>query len=564
MSLLRRLTEQAQQVKDAEAAQERARADRKDRFNQVTIPALQGLAAFLTEITDQIKVVRPPLQQSFDLPGYGVFTSLNLYDFAVKLDTRYSEVHLELTWKSRIDTERAPRLVLNSFDRIRSLAETFKRLHFGGFKDERRGPGGHVIACTLQVTGFVHSRMHVVASLEEEQARFTFENIDQLVQTRQSIPVELLSDEVCERLGEFLLRENDIFIRETWVRGLKRPAQPLRPPKTDERAVVALNEAAPLASSGPEPAKLNIESGFSRASAQKQDRDLDLMAELSEAARLAEAVVQQTLASASLDEYSTERQLGAAPGKSQVLSSAAGLAEQHRAAPPRVTAPAPTPTAAPAAPTPPVAAAPAAPLAPTPAAAPVRTATVPAPVPVSPAATATTPAQPAPAPTARRSDPVSPVLPPAPAAPAARAQSAPQPHPAARVLPTSTTPAAPAAVQPGSPAAAQPAAPAASAAARPAVPAAPVPVAQNAVVPAAAPVATRPVPPAPVAARPAPAPTPPAPIPPVPPVVEPVPETPPAATAPGAAVPSGEGKPAVARGFMDRFEKMRSELERKS
>jgi hypothetical protein len=508
MSLLRRLNEQAQQVKDAEAAQERARSDRKDRFAQITVPAMQALGVFLTEITEQLKVVRPPVQQSFELPGYGSFPTQCLFDFAVRVEPRYSEIVVELSWKSRVDTERAPRLVLNSFDRIRNLSELFKRLHLGGFKDEKRGPGGHVIACTLQASGFVNSKMTVVASLEDEVARFTFDNVDQLLITRQSVPITLFSDEMCERLGEFLLRENDMFIRDQWVRSLTPPAKPFRPALMDERAVAPLNAAPPITGpqSGVTPS-LNIESGFSRAAAQRQDRDTDLMAELSEAARMAEEVVKRNIETGSMNSFSSERELG------NVLSSAAGLADSHRQAQaiPSHSLSAPAP-------------APAKPAAPSAAERPVPAAAV-------PAAQLTPVAKAAPAgPLASAASPSPPAV--------ARPLQMPVATPRGVGVPASSS----AVVQPSTPAAppaASPrpmAAPAAAPSVRP-----PVPVA-SAVLPAATPSiplvprANPAVPAAPAAAAPAPQPGP---------------------------AEDSPGKPEVARSFMDRFQKMRSELERK-
>jgi hypothetical protein len=505
MSLLRRLTEQAQQVKDAEAAQERARADHKDRFTQVTVPAMQALGAFLTELTDQLKVVRPPVQQNFDLPGYGVFPTQCLFDFAVRVDPRYSEIQLELTWKSRIDTERAPKLVLNSFDRIRNLSELFKRMHLGGFKDEKRGPGGHIIACTLQATGFVSSRMLVVATLEDEVARFTFENIDQLLVTRQSIPLSVFSDEVCERLGEFLLRDNDIFIRDQWVRGLSPPANPFRPSNMDERAVAPLNSAPPITTNqSGGPAALKIESGFSRASAQNQERDNELLAELSEASRMAEEVVKRNIDTTAFHEYSSERSSGS------VLSSAAGLADMYRQAD--------------AIPSHSIASA--APAVATPRSSPVQPAPV---VAATPAATPTPPPTPAPE-AAAKSTPTAPLT---------------------RAAPTSSgaVVAAPAAAKPPA------TAPLVAPSAKP-----PLPVQVSAPTPRATPVPAAAPPSTPSAApraslqstaTPAPA----------TPKVEVTPAVKPAAGPVEDA--ESQAQPAVARSFMDRFQKMRSELERK-
>lgn len=533
MSLLRRLGEQAQQVKDAEAAQERSRQQRKDRYQDLVVPAMQALSVFLSQLTEQLKVVRPTVVQTFELPGYGRFNTISLLDYTVRCEPRYSDFQIEVAWKSRVDTEKAPKLQLSSFDRIRNISELFKRFHLGGFKDERKGPTGHVIACTVQATGFISSKLNIQGSLDDDHVRFVFDNVDQLLPTRQAIAFELLSDEVCDRLGEFLLRENDTFIRESWMRGLKAPVVPLRPVGYDTPAVKPLN-AGPDDGKVPLPSAVITAPAFLGAQMQKSDRDHALMAELSEAARLAEAAVLQNMGSADIAHFGSERELGrvqftpesdADGGRTEPAGASGGrppgaISVSSGSPTPGPVAPmvapasaAPTPalqrTPAVATPTPPAAAAPR--VAPTPAIAPTPAVTR---TPVTP-----TPAA-APTPTVR---------------------------PTPTVAPTPSLPRVPA-----------PTASVATTAGSPALPARP-PVSAS---PALAPVASPALTPSPAVAKPSFmdrfAPPPAALVPPVAVAASDGMPAPPATT-PETPTP---GQPAAARGFMDRFKKMRADLER--
>lgn len=515
MSLLRRLGEQAQQVKDAEAAQERSRQQRKDRYNDLVVPGLQAISVFLSQLTEQLKVVRPTVVQHFEMPGYGRFPTVSLLDYTVRSEPRYSDFIIEVAWKSRVDTEKAPRLALNSFDRIRNIADLFKRFHLGGFKDERKGPTGHVIACTVQASGFISSKLVIQGSLEDDLVRFTFDNVDQLLPTRQAIPMELLSDEVCDRLGEFLLRENDTFIRDSWVRGLKAPVVPLKPVGYDAPAVKPLN-AGPDDGKAPLPSAVITAPAFLGASMQRADRDHALMAELSEAAKLAEAAVLQTLGSAEIAQFGSERVLAPVSLAAETTPPVAAPVVRADAITPPITPPAAivpsTPTQAPALRPPTVAQANAVPAA------------TPAPVVSRP-----------------------PAAPPAPVV--ATPPQVPMVTPAARPAPAMTEAApspAPPVATPRSVVAPPPAAP-------------PVAAPRPLVVP---PSAAPPV----VTPRPAVAPPVSAPVPSARTVASVTPSGPPPASPPPVASetanPPPAAQPAAARGFMDRFKKMRADLER--
>lgn len=531
MSLLRRLGEQAQQVKEAEAAQERSRQQRKDRYQDLVVPAMQALSVFLSQLTEQLKVVRPTVVHSYELPGYGRFNTVSLLDYTVRSEPRYSDFLIEVAWKSRVDTEKAPRLQLNSFDRIRNISELFKRFHLGGFKDERKGPTGHVIACTVQASGFISSKLSIQGSLEDEHVRFVFDNVDQLLPTRQAIAFELLSDEVCDRLGEFVLRENDTFIRESWMRGLKAPVVPLKPVGYDTPAVKPLN-AGPDEGKVPLPSAVITAPAFLGAQMQKSERDHALMAELSEAARLAEAAVLQTMGSAESSHFGSERVLGRVsltpdpeteagssdqPGAAGVRPALATLPVASAATSPaaeRFLAVSPAATA----PTPSLLTTPAMPISAPPIAADTRAAPTPAIAPSPPIARA-------------------PVVATSPAAPPTLAVGSPPAVASTPSLPrvpapvTATPPMVPARPAVSTPPALGPVSTPASAAAQPSF--------MDRFAP---PPASFPSPAAPAARDAAPAPS---------------------GTAPPAAPePTATAQPAAARGFMDRFKKMRADLER--
>lgn len=291
MSLLRRLEEQAQQLRATEASQKQSVEDRRLRYQQTVVPAMQALGVYLLDLSNTLKVVRPALVHNFELPGYGKFDAVPQFDYTHRADVRINDFEIEFGWRSRVDSKTAPKLELSNVDPIRIITELFKRHHLGGIKEERRSVSGHIMQASIQATGLITSSLNVKANADDEQIRFVFDNVDRLGPSRQALASNLLSEEVFERLGEFLLRENDLFIREQWVRSLvpvtTNWAAPVAEDPIKRPEVEMLVEAPPPPP--PKPAQEQIEA---------RDRELQLMAEFSQAALMADAAVERLVTNA--------------------------------------------------------------------------------------------------------------------------------------------------------------------------------------------------------------------------------------------------------------------------
>jgi hypothetical protein len=295
MSFLKRLSEQAQQIKGEEAKLAQDVEVRKERYARITLPTMQALKDYFNELANLLKVTKPEVRATYNLPGYGDFQTILHPELTVKDDQRFSEFQLQVLWKSRIDTEKAPKLQLNSVERIRTLGETLKMYHLSGMKEEARGAAGHLSQASLQISGFIHGRMVVHAKLDDDCLRFQFDNVDRLQSTRQSIAAENAGDEVFDRLAEFILRENDLFLRDNWVRGLK--TAPLR--TTSVERAKSINESqAIMQNTKVEFNSVDIGSGFNNATGLDEHNRKDdvLLNELRDAARLAEAAIAASIA----------------------------------------------------------------------------------------------------------------------------------------------------------------------------------------------------------------------------------------------------------------------------
>jgi hypothetical protein len=306
MSLLQRLSERAQALKSDQSDEAISKEARKARFQNETIPAMRELERFLRTLNQQLKEVKPVVRQRFEISGYGSFEANPSFDWIfVPGESRINEFTLELRWKSRVDVEKSTKLVLSSVDRIRSVSETFKRLHLSGVREDKRGPTGLITNATVQAAGFVNAKINIRAHIDDDAVQFIFENVDQLAQVKRQIGVGFIGTEVSNRLGEFILRENDLFVREAWVRGLK--------PEVREVVAVSAPVTAPVKTIvEPEIIEVKAPSAAAAAAAileSAEERELDFLAELKFAARYADSAVKKNLSIEGDSGFGQERDL---------------------------------------------------------------------------------------------------------------------------------------------------------------------------------------------------------------------------------------------------------------
>ena len=301
MSLLQRLNERAQALKGEQNDEVASKDSRKQRFQNETMPAMQNLEKFLRELNRQLKEIRPSVRQSFEIAGYGNFDAIPNFDWIFEPgESRLNEYTLEVRWKSRVDTDKATRLTLNTYDRVRALSETFKRLHLGGIKEEKRGPTGLIVQASVQATGYVNSKLNIRAHIDEDVVHFIFENVDQLALVKRQLGAEFIGPDVFDRLGEFILRENDLFVREHWVRGLK-PVEHKPVPEVLAAPIAPVVVETPI-----EVVKTETVSAAAQLES-AQDRELDFLAELKFAARYADSAVKKNISMEGGNEFGQER-----------------------------------------------------------------------------------------------------------------------------------------------------------------------------------------------------------------------------------------------------------------
>lgn len=309
MSLLKRLGEQANQIKAQEAVESQQKERLGQRFQTRTTPTMEAIHDFLVEVTKQLEIVRPPLVYAYRLPTYGYFTAANQFDFKLSKEPMYSEIKIDLRFRSRIETEKAERMSFKTPELVRSISNQLRSLHLGGLKEERRSPSGLVTEASLQIAGYVHSRVLVTGKLSEDEIRFTFDNIDRLGRIERVIPVDLMSERVLDTFGEFLLRERDDFLREPWLKSLVA-VQPF-PFRKKDPVSRSIADSAPMLTQAP------VAKAPPPRSLDLHEQDAGLLAELAEAGKMAEAAVQQNMSATELSDLG---EVAAAPSSAKAAA----------------------------------------------------------------------------------------------------------------------------------------------------------------------------------------------------------------------------------------------------
>ncbi len=215
MSLLDRIGKEAQKVR-AEREREALEKQRKeDRYEQVVAPAMIGLYEYLQTLARDLGEVRPPVHLEFELTHYGSVPLSILHDYKIEQAKRRYSFEISMSWRARVDYEKIKELVVHGHRKVRQLIDQMRQLHLGGVREPENGPNGDVVSARFHPRGFLHLEMHAKASAYDNYLRLSFRHLDSLGTTHKHVFAEQLDEAFYDRLGRFLVREDDELIKET-------------------------------------------------------------------------------------------------------------------------------------------------------------------------------------------------------------------------------------------------------------------------------------------------------------------------------------------------------------
>ncbi|MCB1588559.1 MAG: hypothetical protein KDI56_06630 [Xanthomonadales bacterium] len=214
MSLLDRIGKQAQRVREERAAAEREKQRLEDRYEQIVAPAMEGLHDYLQALSRDLGEVQPPVQLHYQLIHYGPIVANALHEYRIEKHKRRFGYEITMAWRARVDHEKSNEQRIHGHRRVKQLIDQLRQLHLGGVREAEHGPNGDLIEARIHPRGFLHLELTAKASAYDTYLRLSFRHLDSLGQTHKHVVAEQLDASFYDRLGRFLIREDDELIKE--------------------------------------------------------------------------------------------------------------------------------------------------------------------------------------------------------------------------------------------------------------------------------------------------------------------------------------------------------------
>lgn len=240
MSFLDRLKREADQQR-LQAEQLAAEREKRETLYKSQIePKMKAMTSYLEGLAETLLEVKPPIVIRMAIQGYGDLCTVPFWDYKVEHERRHRSFAITMTWSLRVDAERTPVVRADGVTRVKALTGVFRQYHLGGIKEEKRTPQGELSCATFHARGYIKARMEATISADDPVLRLMFDNASWLGASRRQVPFELIDDNLFDRIGRFVVREDDSLFTEELSDALK---QKLR--KDPEPATAASTSAMP-------------------------------------------------------------------------------------------------------------------------------------------------------------------------------------------------------------------------------------------------------------------------------------------------------------------------------
>ena len=214
MGLLDELEQEAQKRGIASEEASRRKAEREALYRTRLEPALDGLHAFLAELIDKLKAVKPRTALHYRVPGYGDIAGYIEHDYVLRDEKQPSSRAVTLDVSCAIATEECPSVEIEGVNRVRAIAGAFQRHRIGGMLAPRKDANGDIVAASFRAKGRIPLAAHFHADVETAMLRMSFTNFDGFDTTVKSVAPAQVDEALYEQIGRFLVREPNTLLRE--------------------------------------------------------------------------------------------------------------------------------------------------------------------------------------------------------------------------------------------------------------------------------------------------------------------------------------------------------------
>ncbi|MCU7830257.1 MAG: hypothetical protein KZQ85_14430 [Candidatus Thiodiazotropha sp. (ex Myrtea sp. 'scaly one' KF741663)] len=203
MSLLDDLKKEADELKaaeDVDETQARLDADYRKRVR----PAMLAILHYLSELTDQLKLVDPDVRQDYTLPGFGLVKGLHQDGYVVNADSTENTKTIRLRFSCKDEREREFSVKPKSeADETRDFLESqTMRYAEWPIRDPQQG----VIGLNFQLTVKVDINFIFKVDMEQGAITLLVSNFHDFKVEKSVVQPERIDDAWLDNLGNYLLR----------------------------------------------------------------------------------------------------------------------------------------------------------------------------------------------------------------------------------------------------------------------------------------------------------------------------------------------------------------------
>lgn len=203
MSLLDDLKKEAEQLKTANSADEEE-TRREAFYRQQLRPAMLAILHYLSELSDQLKVVDPDVRKDYTLPGIGLVKGLHQEEYVVNADSTENTKTIRLRFQCVDDREREFAVKPKSTaDETRDFLET-QRMRYAEWPI--RDPLQGVVGLNFQLAVKVDVNFLFKADLEQGAIQLFISNFFDFKVEKSVIQPERITETWLDNLGNYLLR----------------------------------------------------------------------------------------------------------------------------------------------------------------------------------------------------------------------------------------------------------------------------------------------------------------------------------------------------------------------
>jgi hypothetical protein len=222
VGLLEELEQQAQQRDVAGHDAVRRKTERDGAYRTRVEPALDQLHAYLGELIEKVRALKPRAALRYHVPGYGEIAGYIEHEYRLDDARMPSSREITLDYSCAIASDECPSVEIEGVSRVRAVSGFFQRHRIGGMLGPRKDAAGELVAATFRAKGRIALSAKFHADAESAQLRMTFVNFDGFGTTTKPVPAAQVDTKLFDEIGRFLLREPNALLREDLPEAYRR------------------------------------------------------------------------------------------------------------------------------------------------------------------------------------------------------------------------------------------------------------------------------------------------------------------------------------------------------